>query len=234
MCVVFARLSLAPAPTPPPPPHTHSFFGVGERGIGGAKCGSTAAFATVHTPPGGVPTLVAANVGDARVLLRRADGTVLQVTTDHVPDDEDERARIERTNPNPRLPLVRFIGGTWRVGGLLALSRAFGDAHLKGSDQFEGLSTGGNSYGSGFGVTAELTVTQTPLTPPGTYTHIIIASDGLNANVERGGGGGIDNATAGAIAAACGDASEASAALAAAAAEFGSTDDVTVIVLKLE
>jgi hypothetical protein len=39
--------------------------------------------------------------------------------------------RIERNNPNPKLPMVRYIGGTWRVGGLLALSRAFGDAYLK-------------------------------------------------------------------------------------------------------
>jgi hypothetical protein len=30
---------------------------------------------------------------------------------------------------------VRYVGGTWRVGGLLALSRAFGDAYLKGSLQ---------------------------------------------------------------------------------------------------
>ena len=43
-----------------------------------------------------------------------------------------------RTNPNPKMPLVRFVGNTWRVGGVLALSRAFGDAYLKGSAQFEG------------------------------------------------------------------------------------------------
>ena len=44
---------------------------------------------------------------------------------------EDERKRIERFNPNPKMPLVRFVGGTWRTGGILALSRAFGDAYLK-------------------------------------------------------------------------------------------------------
>lgn len=37
------------------------------------------------------------------------------------------------------------MGGTWRVGGLLALSRAFGDAYLKGSLQFEGVSRRGAS-----------------------------------------------------------------------------------------
>lgn len=47
------------------------------------------------------------------------------------PCSEKERKRIERENPNPRLPLVRYVGGTWRVGGLLALSRAFGDAYMK-------------------------------------------------------------------------------------------------------
>lgn len=44
---------------------------------------------------------------------------------------EEERKRIERTNPNPKMPLVRFVGDTWRTGGVLALSRAFGDAYLK-------------------------------------------------------------------------------------------------------
>jgi hypothetical protein len=47
---------------------------------------------------------------------------------------------------------VRYVGGTWRVGGLLALSRAFGDAYLKGPGQFEGVSFYANdSYSSGFG-----------------------------------------------------------------------------------
>jgi protein phosphatase 1L len=83
----------------------------------------------LQTPDG--PKLLASNVGDARVLLAR-NGECVQLTTDHVPDDEDERVRIEAQNPNPRMPLVRFVGETWRVGGLLALSRAFGDAYMKG------------------------------------------------------------------------------------------------------
>ena len=78
--------------------------------------------------------------------------TAVQLSEDHVPDNEAERTRIETYNPNPRLPLVRYVGGTWRVGGLLALSRAFGDAYLKGSDQFEGVSFyASDSYQSGFG-----------------------------------------------------------------------------------
>ena len=56
---------------------------------------------------------------------------------------DEERERIEDTNPNPKRPLVRYVGGTWRVGGILALSRAFGDAYLKGSLQFEGIASRG-------------------------------------------------------------------------------------------
>ena len=112
------------------------FFGVGERGVGGSKCGSTAAVAVLFREQRGggsaASLLAAANVGDARAVLCRA-GRALQLTTDHVPDSEAERLRIERLNPNPRLPLVRFVGGTWRVGGLLALSRAFGDSFMKGT-----------------------------------------------------------------------------------------------------
>jgi len=77
---------------------------------------------------------------------------------------ENERVRIERTNPNPKMKLVRYVAGTWRVGGILALSRAFGDAYMKGSLQFEGVRAGGDGYSSGFGVTAEPDTTLTPLT----------------------------------------------------------------------
>lgn len=46
----------------------------------------------------------------------------------------------------PRMPLVQFVGGTWRVGGLLALSRAFGDAYMKASGFNEGIADLGNDY----------------------------------------------------------------------------------------
>ena len=39
----------------------------------------------VYTSPNGRPKLVAANVGDARVLLARGNRT-MQLTEDHVPD----------------------------------------------------------------------------------------------------------------------------------------------------
>ena len=84
-----------------------------------------------------------------------------------LPCRERERQRIESKNPNPRLPLVRYVGGTWRVGGILALSRAFGDAYLKGSGQFEGVSAGCDGYSSGFGVVADPSVSVTQLSSNG-------------------------------------------------------------------
>lgn len=94
-------------------------------------------------------------------LLHRLDQWTLLAANGY---RERERQRIESKNPNPKMPLVRYVGGTWRVGGILALSRAFGDAYLKGSGQFEGVPSGSDGYGSGFGVVADPTVTLTPLT----------------------------------------------------------------------
>ena len=62
---------------------------------------------------------------------------------------------------------------------------------------------------------------------------LLLQPSGLLINVERGGGGGLTNEQAIAIAQACGDAEEAARALVAAAVEAGSTDDVTVVVFKL-
>ena len=62
------------------------------------------------------------------------------------------------------MPLVRYVAGTWRVGGLLALSRAFGNAYMKGPLQFEGIAEGSDGYSSGFGVIAEPHITTVDLT----------------------------------------------------------------------
>ena len=118
------------------------FFGAfGERGLGGSKCGSTCALALLVQEQGQLK-VVSVNTGDARVVLIKGE-EVMQLSTDHVPDEEAERKRIERTNPNPKMPLVRFIGDCWRVGGVLALSRAFGDALLKPTNVDEGISISG-------------------------------------------------------------------------------------------
>lgn len=197
--------------------------------------------------------------------------------------------------------MVRYTGGTWRVGGLLALryvscemsrgpatallmeawictlavasfkppapmaptspmpppdlptkqlpstskvpnpqiphpprSRAFGDAYLKGSLQFEGLAVdNSNSYSSGFGLIAEPYTTVTPLTAGDTY--VVLASDGLFAEELRGGGGGLDNETVAELCSSAGGASceQLAKTLSLTAQEVGSTDDVTVVVLRL-
>ncbi|KZV31683.1 hypothetical protein F511_00487 [Dorcoceras hygrometricum] len=68
--------------------------------------------------------LLVANVGDSRAVICRA-GNAIAVSRDHKPDRTDERQRIEDAGG--------FVmwAGTWRVGGVLAVSRAFGDRLLK-------------------------------------------------------------------------------------------------------
>lgn len=61
------------------------FGGLGERGIGGSKCGATGAVAVVYKNPSGKANLLAANAGDARVVVARK-GKAVQLTEDHVPD----------------------------------------------------------------------------------------------------------------------------------------------------
>ncbi|GFZ08259.1 HOPW1-1-interacting 2 [Actinidia rufa] len=68
--------------------------------------------------------LLVANVGDSRAVICKG-GKAIAVSRDHKPDLTDERKRIEEAGG--------FViwAGTWRVGGVLALSRAFGDRLLK-------------------------------------------------------------------------------------------------------
>lgn len=68
--------------------------------------------------------LLVANVGDSRAVICRG-GKAIAVSRDHKPDRTDERQRIEDAGG--------FViwAGTWRVGGVLAVSRAFGDRLLK-------------------------------------------------------------------------------------------------------
>uniref|UniRef100_A0A7I4BQP8 protein-serine/threonine phosphatase n=1 Tax=Physcomitrium patens TaxID=3218 RepID=A0A7I4BQP8_PHYPA len=68
--------------------------------------------------------LLVANVGDSRAVICIA-GKAIALSTDHKPNRSDERQRIEKAGG------VVMWSGTWRVGGVLAVSRAFGDRLLK-------------------------------------------------------------------------------------------------------
>jgi serine/threonine protein phosphatase PrpC len=61
--------------------------------------------------------LVVANAGDSRAVLCRR-GQAVEMSRDHKPMDEDERARIQKAGG--------FVQ-EGRVNGSLALSRAIGD-----------------------------------------------------------------------------------------------------------
>lgn len=68
--------------------------------------------------------LYVANVGDSRAVVCIA-GIATALSSDHKPNRTDERQRIENAGG------VVMWSGTWRVGGVLAVSRAFGDRLLK-------------------------------------------------------------------------------------------------------
>lgn len=68
--------------------------------------------------------LYVANVGDSRTVISKA-GRAIPLSEDHKPNRSDERKRIESAGG------VVMWAGTWRVGGVLAMSRAFGNRMLK-------------------------------------------------------------------------------------------------------
>ncbi|KAH7306398.1 hypothetical protein KP509_22G009300 [Ceratopteris richardii] len=91
------------------------------RGVHG---GATAVTAMLMNAGG---RLVVANVGDARAVLCK-DGTAVQLSVDHTPEIPVERANVEMHGG----VVTTFPGDLPRVDGQIAVSRAFGDATLKG------------------------------------------------------------------------------------------------------
>ncbi|KAF5444643.1 hypothetical protein F2P56_033762 [Juglans regia] len=142
--------------------------------------------------------LLVANVGDSRVVASRA-GSAIALSIDHKPERSDERERIEQAGG--------FIiwAGTWRVGGVLAISRAFGDKLLK-------------QY-----VVAEPEIQEEEIDG---VDFIILASDGL-WNV-------ISNKDAVALVQDISNAEEASRRLVTEAYARGSSDNITCIVVRFD
>ncbi|RLN13312.1 putative protein phosphatase 2C 56 [Panicum miliaceum] len=68
--------------------------------------------------------LYVANVGDSRAVASKA-GKAVPLSKDHKPNRKDERKRIEDAGG------VVIWDDTWRAGGILAMSRAFGNRMLK-------------------------------------------------------------------------------------------------------
>ncbi|EMS58499.1 putative protein phosphatase 2C 56 [Triticum urartu] len=69
--------------------------------------------------------LYVANVGDSRAIALKG-GKAIPLSDDHKPNLKDERTRIENAGGG-----VSYDGFTWRVDGILAMSRAFGNRGLK-------------------------------------------------------------------------------------------------------
>jgi len=91
-------------------------------GLGQDLSGSTALVGVLHKNK-----LYIANVGDSRAVATKIDtlDEALQITMDHKPNHDRELERIKAAGG-----WVAF-NGVWRVGGILAVSRALGDAYLK-------------------------------------------------------------------------------------------------------
>jgi len=115
-------------------------FGIGAaRGVGGARCGASAATAIMYkSKQDGLLYMVSANVGNSVVILKKRNQEAEIVSALHVPENATEYQRIAKLNSNPRIPLIRESAGRLRLGGSLSLTRAFGDAYLKPiSEEYE-------------------------------------------------------------------------------------------------
>jgi len=207
------------------------------RGIGGARCASTAVTALVMGD-----NVVVANAGDCRALAIKGD-EVSQLTVDHTGESEEERARMEEAiiatlkekedvaariaqrDPSKVFlygdAVSRGTGFTWQlvqagtsfpVGS--AVTRSLGDAFLSSSDQLP----------RGYGMIAEPAVTTIPVSDA---SWLVLASAPVwkslgNEEVAKAcmSGGDADAA--------------AKAVLAAASAKAGEDEDLTVLVAQLD
>eukprot|EP01147_Barroeca_monosierra_P002876 gene2876-8155_t len=70
--------------------------------------------------------LYVAWAGDSQCMVIKKDEQAEHLTAPHKPEDEKEKARIEEAGG-----FVMCRMGTWRVNGMLAVSRSFGDINIK-------------------------------------------------------------------------------------------------------
>lgn len=130
--------------------------------------GSTASIAMISTPtptpfwhPASPSTLVAAHVGDTRILLcDTATGLAKPITTNHHPSSPIEGTRLRRYAAT----FVTDSFGEERMSGL-ANTRAFGDMRSKR-----------------IGVSAEPEITRVELSPA-EYSFIVLVSDGVSGTL---------------------------------------------------
>lgn len=73
--------------------------------------------------------LTVANIGDSRGVMCDKNGKTVNMTTDHKPNNDDERKRIEAAGGE----VYESSPGIWRVRHL-AMSRSLGDCGKKGND----------------------------------------------------------------------------------------------------
>ncbi|PKY03484.1 PP2C-domain-containing protein [Aspergillus campestris IBT 28561] len=110
-----------PPPLPPPPPRHAADAGAAGETPTQASAGGAALIPKLQEKAVRQRVLYTANVGDARVLLCR-NGKALRLSYDHKGSDENEGKRIANA------------GGLIlnnRVNGVLAVTRALGDAYIK-------------------------------------------------------------------------------------------------------
>lgn len=88
--------------------------------------GSTAVAVVLHMGEDGRQTVISANVGDSRAIMSRK-GVAIELTRDHKPNDEREKARIRAQGEEVQWD---SYGEVYRVRDL-SLSRAIGDRFAK-------------------------------------------------------------------------------------------------------
>eukprot|EP01116_Phalansterium_solitarium_P009885 TRINITY_DN2422_c0_g1_i1.p1 TRINITY_DN2422_c0_g1~~TRINITY_DN2422_c0_g1_i1.p1 ORF type:complete len:1572 (-),score=548.15 TRINITY_DN2422_c0_g1_i1:385-5100(-) len=115
--------------------------------------GCTSVSAVIRKNENGERWLYVSNVGDSRAVLCR-NGVAERLSYDHKPSDKSESERVKNS------PTGYGFIMNGRIGGVLAVARAFGDIDLKE-----------------YGLLAEPYISETLLRP--TDTHLIIACDGL-------------------------------------------------------